>query len=62
MCSLRWIDSLEYLAVKLRATNRGKWDMLALVAVAFPRIPGSLQRRALLIRRGVVELQRQVEL
>jgi len=52
--SLILIVSLKYLAIVLRATNKGEGGILALMALAFPRhTPGASQRRALLIGLGV---------
>lgn len=52
--SLLLIVTLKYLAIVLRATNRGEGGILALMALAFPRrAPGTQQRRALLIGLGV---------
>jgi KUP system potassium uptake protein len=52
--SLLLIVSLKYLAIVLRATNRGEGGILALMALAFPRrSPGAGRRRALLIGLGV---------
>jgi KUP system potassium uptake protein len=52
--SLLLIVSLKYLAIVLRATNRGEGGILALMALAFPRqSPGTNRRRALLIGLGV---------
>jgi len=52
--SLLLIVSLKYLAIVLRATNRGEGGILALMALAFPRqSPGASRRRALLIGLGV---------
>jgi KUP system potassium uptake protein len=52
--SLLLIVSLKYLAIVLRATNRGEGGILALMALAFPkRAPGTSRRRALLIGLGV---------
>jgi len=52
--SLLLIVSLKYLALVMRATNRGEGGILALMALAFPRhTPGSGRRRALLISLGV---------
>ena len=52
--SLLLIVSLKYLALVLRANNRGEGGILALMALAFPkRAPGASRRRALLIGLGV---------
>ncbi|MCX6914737.1 MAG: potassium transporter Kup [Verrucomicrobia bacterium] len=52
--SLLLIVSLKYLAIVLRATNRGEGGILSLMALAFPgRSPGASRRRALLIGLGV---------
>ena len=52
--SLLLIVSLKYLAIVLRATNRGEGGILALMALAFPKqLPGAGRRRALLIGLGV---------
>ena len=52
--SLLLIVSLKYLAIVLRATNKGEGGILALMALAFPkRSPGASRRRALLISLGV---------
>jgi len=52
--SLLLIVSLKYLAIVLRATNRGEGGILALMALAFPKqTPGAGRRRALLIGLGV---------
>ena len=52
--SLLLIVSLKYLAIVLRATNRGEGGILALMALAFPkRSPDASRRRALLIGLGV---------
>jgi KUP system potassium uptake protein len=52
--SLILIVSLKYLAIVLRATNRGEGGILALMALAFPKeSPGAGRRRALLIGLGV---------
>jgi KUP system potassium uptake protein len=52
--SLLLIVTLKYLAIVLRATNRGEGGILALMALAFPRsAPGTRRRRALLIGLGV---------
>src|ERR1039457_7020739 len=52
--SLLLIVSLKYLAIVLRATNRGEGGILALMALAFPkRAAGTNRRRALLIGLGV---------
>jgi KUP system potassium uptake protein len=52
--SLLLIVSLKYLAIVLRATNKGEGGILALMALAFPkRSPGSSRRRALLVGLGV---------
>ena len=52
--SLLLIVSLKYLAIVLRATNRGEGGILALMALAFPKhSPGAGRRRALLIGLGV---------
>jgi KUP system potassium uptake protein len=52
--SLLLIVSLKYLAIVMRATNRGEGGILALMALAFPRhSPGAGRRRALLIGLGV---------
>lgn len=52
--SLFLIVSLKYLAIVLRATNRGEGGILALMALAFPnRAQGMNRRRALLIGLGV---------
>src|SRR5580700_4284805 len=52
--SLLLIVSLKYLAIVLRATNRGEGGILALMALAFPKHgPGSGRRRAALVSLGV---------
>lgn len=52
--SLLLIVSLKYLAIVLRATNKGEGGILALMALAFPKSsPGASRRRALLIGLGV---------
>src|SRR5947208_4102448 len=52
--SLLLIVSLKYLAIVLRATNKGEGGILALMALAFPKhAPGAGRRRALLIALGV---------
>src|SRR5258706_10951549 len=52
--SLLLIVSLKYLAIILRATNKGEGGILALMALAFPKhAPGAGRRRALLIALGV---------
>src|SRR5262249_30295148 len=52
--SLLLIVSLKYLAIILRATNKGEGGILALMALAFPKqSPGASRRRALLIGLGV---------
>ncbi len=52
--SLLLIVSLKYLAIVLRATNKGEGGILALMALAFPkRSEGADHRRALLIGLGV---------
>src|SRR5579862_6435339 len=52
--SLLLIVSLKYLAIILRATNRGEGGILALMALAFPkRSAGAGRRRALLMSLGV---------
>ena len=52
--SLILIVSLKYLALVLRANNKGEGGILALMALAFPRqAPGAGRRRALLISLGV---------
>ena len=52
--SLLLIVSLKYLAIVLRATNRGEGGILSLMALAFPgRSPGTGHRRALLVGLGV---------
>src|SRR5207249_12141608 len=52
--SLIVIVSLKYLAIILRATNKGEGGILALMALAFPKhAPGAGHRRALLIGLGV---------
>jgi KUP system potassium uptake protein len=52
--SLLLIVSLKYLAIILRATNKGEGGILALMALAFPKhSPGAGRRRALLIGLGV---------
>jgi KUP system potassium uptake protein len=52
--SLLLIVTLKYLAIVLRATNRGEGGILSLMALAFPpRSPGASRRRALLIGLGV---------
>jgi KUP system potassium uptake protein len=52
--SLILIVSLKYLAIVLRATNKGEGGILALMALAFPKhSPGAGRRRALLIGLGV---------
>ena len=52
--SLLLIVSLKYLAIVLRATNKGEGGILALMALAFPKqSPGASRRRALLISLGV---------
>lgn len=52
--SLIIIVSIKYLAIILRATNKGEGGILALMALAFPRhSPGAGRRRALLMGLGV---------
>jgi KUP system potassium uptake protein len=52
--SLLLIVSLKYLAVVLRATNKGEGGILALMALAFPKqSEGASRRRALLVGLGV---------
>jgi KUP system potassium uptake protein len=52
--SLILIVSIKYLALVLRATNKGEGGILALMALAFPRqSPGAGRRRAVLIGLGV---------
>ena len=52
--SLLLIVSLKFLAIVLRATNKGEGGILALMALAFPkRSPGASRRRALLVGLGV---------
>lgn len=52
--SLLLIVSLKYLAIILRATNRGEGGILALMALAFPKSSaGAGRRRALLMSLGV---------
>jgi KUP system potassium uptake protein len=52
--SLLLIVSFKYLAIVLRATNRGEGGILALMALAFPKhAPGAGRRRALLVSLGV---------
>lgn len=52
--SLLLIVSFKYLAIVLRATNRGEGGILAIMALAFPKhTPGSGRRRAMLIGLGV---------
>jgi KUP system potassium uptake protein len=52
--SLILIVSLKYLAIILRATNRGEGGILALMALAFPKhAPGTGRRRAVLVSLGV---------
>ncbi len=52
--SLLLIVSVKYLAIVLRATNKGEGGILALMALAFPKqAPGAGRRRALLIGLGV---------
>ena len=52
--SLILIVSFKYLAIILRATNRGEGGILAMMALAFPKqTPGAGRRRALLISLGV---------
>ena len=52
--SLLLIVSFKYLAIILRATNKGEGGILAMMALAFPRhSPGASRRRALLIGLGV---------
>ena len=52
--SLILIVSLKYLAIILRATNRGEGGILALMALAFPKhAPGTGRRRAVLVGLGV---------
>ncbi len=52
--SLLLIVSFKYLAIVLRATNRGEGGILALMALAFPKAsPGTSRRRAMLIGLGV---------
>src|SRR5690242_15347070 len=52
--SLLLIVSFKYLAIILRATNKGEGGILALMALAFPKqAPGAGRRRALLISLGV---------
>src|SRR5512140_2259406 len=53
--SLLLIVSLKYLAIVIRATNKGEGGILALMALAFPRqSAGPSRRRALLIGLGVL--------
>lgn len=52
--ALLLIVSFKYLAIVLRATNKGEGGILALMALAFPgRRPGASRTRALLIGMGV---------
>ena len=52
--SLLLIVSFKYLAIVLRATNRGEGGILALMALAFPKHgPGTGRRRAVLVSLGV---------
>jgi KUP system potassium uptake protein len=52
--SLLLIVSFKYLAIVLRATNKGEGGILAIMALAFPRhTPGAGRRRAMLIALGV---------
>jgi len=52
--SLLLIVSFKYLAIILRATNKGEGGILAMMALAFPKqSPGAGRRRALLISLGV---------
>jgi KUP system potassium uptake protein len=52
--SLILIVSLKYLAIVLRATNKGEGGILALMALAFPKhSAGAGRRRALLVGLGV---------
>jgi KUP system potassium uptake protein len=52
--SLLLIVSFKYLAIVLRATNKGEGGILAIMALAFPRhTPGASRRRAVLIALGV---------
>ncbi|HWX19600.1 MAG TPA: potassium transporter Kup [Candidatus Binatia bacterium] len=52
--SLLLIVSFKYLAIVLRATNRGEGGILALMALTFPKhSPGAGRRRALLVGLGV---------
>jgi KUP system potassium uptake protein len=52
--SLLLIVSLKYLAIVLRATNKGEGGILALMALTFPRnSTGSGRQRAMLIGLGV---------
>ena len=53
--SLLLIVSFKYLAIILRATNKGEGGILALMALAFPKhTPGTGRRRAFLIGMGVL--------
>src|SRR3974377_1399567 len=52
--SLLLIVSLKYLAIILRATNKGEGGILALMALAFPKqSPGTGRHRAMLVSLGV---------
>ncbi len=52
--SLVLIVTVKYLAIVMRATNRGEGGILALMALAFPRhVPGAGRRRAILVGLGV---------
>ena len=52
--ALLLIVSFKYLAIVLRATNKGEGGILAIMALAFPKQePGASRRRALLIALGV---------
>jgi KUP system potassium uptake protein len=52
--SLLLIVSFKYLAIVMRATNKGEGGILALMALAFPKsAPGTGRRRALLVGLGV---------
>ncbi len=52
--SVLLIVSVKYLAIVMRATNRGEGGILALMALAFPKNePGEGQRKAMLVGLGV---------
>ena len=52
--SLLLIVCVKYLAIVMRATNKGEGGILALMALAFPKqSPGAKQQRTLLIGLGV---------